>query len=96
MPDTSPEVQAEYEARLARMSDGERLLMALRMFDAARELARAGILHDEPHLTPVEVEQRLFDRFYGGDVSPERRRDILGKIGRGELGLSGARAADRA
>lgn len=86
MRDTSEAFERELHRRLMERPAGERLNMALRMFTTAREVARAAILREEPHLNEVEIAQRLFVRFYGNDLPPERVADIIAKIERGELG----------
>jgi len=68
MNDTPPAVEAEYRRLVLARSGAERLTMATRAFDAARDLALASF---PPGLPTDQLRQRLFARIYG-DVSPER------------------------
>jgi hypothetical protein len=68
MNDTTHAVETEYRRLLLAKSGAERLTMATRAFDAARDLALASF----PQGLPADqIRQRLFARIYG-DVSPER------------------------
>jgi len=84
MLDTAPAVAALYRRLLASPSDSERLAIVSDMFDAARELLEAGIRHDHPGLSPVELRVELFHRLHGRSLDPgtvsaveARLREIL-------------------
>jgi hypothetical protein len=80
MRDTSPEVEARFREALMRRSPGERALMAGDMFDAAKQLALAGIRARLGELEPGELRAQLFLQFYGADFGPERRERILARL----------------
>ncbi len=82
MQDTSDEFRAYHRSRVAQRSDSERLLRTLHMFDHGREIMRAGIRHDHPRLTDIEVEQRLFLRMYGDELPPTLLQRGLERIAR--------------
>jgi len=64
----------DYRARLMSLTPGERMLMAGRMYAAAKELVIAG-LPDEVKANPADLREQVFLRFYGRDFAePERSR----------------------
>lgn len=65
MKDTSPEIEALVEQRLLALSGEERVIMACRMFDAAREMILASF---PPGLSEIEIKVRLCERLYGDEV----------------------------
>jgi len=65
MTDTSPEADARYHELLRRMSPERRLEAAMRLSQAVRELAIAGIRQRHPHADDAEVRVRLTVRLYG-------------------------------
>jgi len=86
MRDTSDAFATMYKERLAQLSSEEQVKRGLRMFDFARTLARSGILHEEPHLTDVEVEKKLFLRFYGRELPQAQIERVLRGIDERRLG----------
>jgi hypothetical protein len=88
MRDTAEWADRAQRDAFARMTPEERLQAGSDMFDFARELARAGVRHAQPHLTDVEVEQRVFERFYRDDFPAERLAHLLERIGRREIGAT--------
>ncbi len=78
--DTSPEVQARFEALLLARSPEERLRMAARMFDTARELLLAGIRQRFSHLTPAQERGLLFLYTYRDDFSPATLQSIMSRL----------------
>jgi hypothetical protein len=65
MADTTPEANARYHELLRRMSPERRLEAAMRLSQAIRELAIAGIRQRHPEATDQEVHVRLAVRLYG-------------------------------
>lgn len=65
MKDTSPEIDALYYEMLMARSGGERMMMASRMFDAAREMILASL---PPGLSEIEIKRALCERLYGDEV----------------------------
>lgn len=82
MNDTSEEFLSYYRSRIDALTDGERLLRGLRMFDDGKALLRAGIRHDHPKLSEMEVEQRVFLRIYGNELPPAQIERALARIER--------------
>ena len=66
MNDTPPEIAALVREKLLARPGTERLVMGVRMFDAAREMVLASLPKDLPE---VEVRRQLFQRIYG-QVAP--------------------------
>ena len=54
--------------------------MTCRMFGTAKELIRAGLLHEHGHLEPGELRRRIFLRMYGEDFGKDERDTIAGHI----------------
>ncbi|HEY6330083.1 MAG TPA: hypothetical protein VI756_12160 [Blastocatellia bacterium] len=65
MKDTSPEIEAIVERRLLALSGEERVIMASRSFDAAKEIILASF---PPGLSEIEIKVRLCERLYGDEV----------------------------
>ncbi len=63
--DTSPQADARYHELLRRMSPERRLEAAMRLSEAVRELAIAGIRERHPQADEREVRIRLAVRMYG-------------------------------
>jgi hypothetical protein len=78
--DTSPEFIARYRERIEALSDGQRLLRGLHMFDDAKALLRAGIRHERPQLSEMEVEQQVFLRLYELALPPSLIDRAMGRI----------------
>ena len=82
MIDTTVAVQRRYDEMFGALTQSERLRMVSGMFDTGRRLATAGILRDEPEIDPVDLQRRLFIRFYGDDFSPSELERIFNTIPR--------------
>jgi hypothetical protein len=65
MVDTSPEADARYHELLRRMAPERRLEAAMRLSQAVRELALAGIRQRHPEAGQQELRVRLTVRLYG-------------------------------
>ena len=68
MIDTRPEFACQYHEMLQDLGHEGRMQMMAELFVTARSFARAGIMADEPGLSEVEVEKRIFLRFYGDEL----------------------------
>jgi hypothetical protein len=66
-----------------RRTADERVRAACEMFDLARHLMVAGIRAEFPHITPVELRVKVFERTYGTDFTPADRSRIVSRL-RGE------------
>jgi hypothetical protein len=62
MNDTPPEIRELVQKRLMAIPGAERVQMASRMFDAARQMAIASF---PAGLNEIQMKQRLFERVYG-------------------------------
>ncbi len=74
MTDTSPEVMERYRAMLLSRSPSERVIMAARMFDAARTMVLASLPRN---LSPDERRRQLFARLYGDDIPASQVPEAL-------------------
>lgn len=63
--DTSPQADARYHELLRRMAPERRLDAAMRLSQAVRELAEAGIRERHPEADEREIRIRLTVRLYG-------------------------------
>jgi len=66
MNDTPPDIAALVREKLLARSGAERLMMGVRMFDAARQMVLASLPKDLP---TIELRRQLFQRIYG-QVAP--------------------------
>ena len=62
MTDTSPEIETLYREMLMKRSGSERFMMAIHMFDGAREIVLSTM---PPGLSPVDKKRFLYRRTYG-------------------------------
>lgn len=69
MADTSPQADARYHELLRRMPPEKRLEAAMRLSQAVRELALAGIRARHPGADERELRVRLAVRLYGRDCA---------------------------
>jgi hypothetical protein len=68
MNDTSIEIEELMREKLLERSGAERVLMASRMFDAARAIVLASF---PDGLSEIEIKERLCRRLYGDEVDVE-------------------------
>lgn len=80
MNDTSDDFIATYRKRIDTLTDGERLLRGLRMFDDGKALIRAGIRYDHPGMHESEVEKLLFLRLYEDELPHAAVERALARI----------------
>jgi hypothetical protein len=60
--DTAPEIADLVHQRIMALSGGERFMMGVRSFEAARDMVIASLPAD---LSPEEFKRQLFQRIYG-------------------------------
>ncbi len=82
MKDTAADTEALYRSLLMQRSGEERVLMAGRMFDSARALARAGLAAQGLVADEAAARVALFLRFYGNDFDAETRNRIAERLRR--------------
>jgi uncharacterized protein YneF (UPF0154 family) len=80
MNDTSESIQQYMREQMQAKTPSQRLRMASGMFDAGKQLALAGIMHDHPGLNEKQLRARLFMRLYGQDFSPQKCAEIISKL----------------
>jgi hypothetical protein len=80
MNDTSPEIAAMVHARMMAKTGEERFLMGVRMHEAARRMVMASF---PPGISDEQRKKLLFERFYGGELSPVSH-DMPIPIGNGD------------
>ncbi|MCH7723044.1 MAG: hypothetical protein IIA49_02140 [Bacteroidetes bacterium] len=74
MKDTSFEIQKKIDEIYKNKSGEEKLLIALSMFETARELVISSLPNN---LSERELRKALFLRFYGNDFSVNEKEKIL-------------------
>ena len=74
MKDTSFEIQKKIDEIYKNKSGEEKLLIALRMIETARELVISSLPNN---LSERELRKALFLRFYGNDFSVNEKEKIL-------------------
>jgi hypothetical protein len=80
MRDTAPAAEAAFRARFDALTPVERARMGFDRLQFARKCARIGIRKQHPELTDAEVEQRLFLRMYGDELSADTLERELARI----------------
>ena len=74
MNDTTPEIQEKIDYIYRNKTGEEKLLIALNMFETARELVISSLPNN---LSEKELRRELFLRFYGNDFSKSEKEKIL-------------------
>jgi len=72
--DTSFEIQKKIDEIYKNKSGEEKLLIALSMFETARELVISSLPNN---LSDKELRKELFLRFYGNDFTVNEKEKIL-------------------
>lgn len=80
MNDTHPLIAKRFKEMMAAKTPEERFLMGCSMFDTAKELAKGGILHEKPYLSPIELRREIFLRFYADDFDKPTLQKILARL----------------
>lgn len=81
MKDTPEAVETKYRELIMKKSGSERLKIGCDLFTAAKRLALVGLLEESSEF----VQERLFERFYGRDFSPDQRIRIQARIRRASM-----------
>lgn len=77
MNDTSDLIREKLAAEYSSRSGEEKLLMALSMFETARELVIASLPKD---ISESELRKELFLRFYGNDFDEDEKIKIIQRL----------------
>ena len=64
MTDTHPEISERFERLMRMKTNEERLLMGLSMYDTAREIVKASILKQYPHISSRDMKRQIRKKFY--------------------------------
>jgi hypothetical protein len=77
MNDTAPEIEDKIHDIYKNKTGEEKLLIALSMFETARELVISSL---PKNLSERELRKALFLRFYGNDFSINEKEKILSNL----------------
>jgi hypothetical protein len=77
MIDTAPEIQDKIDDIYKNKSGEEKLLIALSMFETAREIVISSLPNN---LSDKELRKALFLRFYGNDFNRSEKEKILSHL----------------
>ena len=77
MNDTNSVVASKFRQLIMARDQEERLLMGCSMFNAAKQIVKDAILNQNAGITPQEMKEEIFLRFYGMDFSKPEKKKIL-------------------
>jgi hypothetical protein len=77
MNDTSPVIQNKLNEIYRNKSGEEKLLIALKMFETARDIVLSSL---PENLSDTEIRKELFLRFYGNDFNESIKAEILSRL----------------
>lgn len=77
MNDTSPQMAEKMRELIRGKTPEERLKMGCSMYDFSKRLVIHAILENRSHLSPANLRQELFLKFYGNDFDAVKRQKIL-------------------
>ncbi len=80
MHDTSPEIINKMSEMIQKKTSLERLLMGCSMYETSKELVIRSIIENNPKISPIELKQEFFIRFYGSDFTPAEQEKITQHI----------------
>jgi hypothetical protein len=80
MTDTQPEMAKLYHQLLMAKTGEERLMMGCSMFDFAKLIVLSSIKNENLGLSPSEIRQELFKRFYQNDFTASQTQKILAML----------------
>jgi hypothetical protein len=80
MNDTQPKMAKLYHQLLMAKTGEERLLMGCSMFDFAKLIVLSSIKNENPGISPSEIRQELFKRFYQNDFTASQTQKILAML----------------
>lgn len=80
MNDTHPEIEKKFQEMLMKKSPQERLRMGCEMFDAAKQIVVSSLRQENPNISPAELRQKVFLRFYKDDFTPAQLEKILARL----------------
>ena len=77
MNDTSPEIALKMREMLKKKSPEQRLIMGCNMTATSKYLVSESIKRSNPDISPAELRQELFLKFYGNEFSHLEKERIL-------------------
>ncbi|PKM77936.1 MAG: hypothetical protein CVU90_04270 [Firmicutes bacterium HGW-Firmicutes-15] len=77
MNDTSAGAEKKLLQMMMQKGEIEKLFMAASIFDMARSITQSAILEEMPGISPSELREELFRRWYGEDFEPKEREKII-------------------
>jgi len=80
MDDTPEKIKQLYMQMLMSKSPSERFMMAVGMFDAAKNLVVAGISREKPGINEGQLRAEIFLKMYGNEFSPPEKERIIRKL----------------
>lgn len=64
MNDTHPAIAERFERLMKMKTNEERLLMGFSMYDTAREIVKAALLKQYPHISERDMKRQILKKFY--------------------------------
>ena len=77
MSETPEEAEKSLQEIYAEFTPFQRLQVATGMFQTARELIKAGILYENPDISPADLRGEMFMRLYGDCYTKEEAQRIV-------------------
>jgi hypothetical protein len=77
MNDTSSGAEKKLLQMMMQKSKVEKLFMAASIFDMARSITRSAILEEMPGISPGQLREEFFRRWYWEDFEPKEREKII-------------------
>jgi hypothetical protein len=77
MNDTTLEIQNKLNEIYKNKSGEEKLLIALKMFETARDIVLSSL---PENLSDTQIRKELFLRFYGNDFNESLKEEILNRL----------------
>jgi hypothetical protein len=77
MNDTPAAIISKFNQLMMAKSGQERLLMGFSMFDTAKQIVKDALHAEYSKISPQDLKQKLFLRFYGGEFDRIQTEKIL-------------------
>jgi hypothetical protein len=77
MNDTSSRTEKKLIQMMVQKSEVEKLFMAASIMDMARSITLSAILEEMPDISPGELREEFFRRWYWEDFEPKEREKII-------------------
>jgi hypothetical protein len=80
MNDTSPDIEKKVREMMQQKTPEERLKMGGEMHATSKYLVTCAILRENPQISPADLREELFLKFYGNDFDPAQKASILNHL----------------